>query len=302
MRLGKQAMSAALSALTMSVVALTPGVARADEESVPVTVGFLYPLATNANRPDVTSNVDVSPLYGRVGNVEGAQVGGVVVHASHDVEGVQLGGVATISGGAVTGVQLGGAANVAVLGVAGAQLAPVNVAGPVEGLQLGIVNVGQRVRGVQVGLVNVAEDVDGAAIGLVSVSRDSVHPIAWTSNLQYTNVGVKFATKYVFTMVGAHYGTHEADFDNVGATLAIGGHLPLPASFDVEAQGSFTELAPSRTGSDKKQNSWIAPQIVAGYSVASRLRAFVGGGVRFPITVHLGRDVSRPEVLAGLQF
>lgn len=337
---GNRIHRALLSAVAIAALSGTAGIARAEptspapaappaptaaapaqsseEDRTPVTVSFLYPLATNANRPDVTSNADVSPLYGRVGKIEGGQLGGVVVHAARGVDGVQLGGVATISGGAVSGVQLGGvvnvstasttglqlsgAANVATSDVTGAQVAPVNVAGPVDGVQLGIINVGRNVRGLQLGLVNIAEDVDGAAIGLVSISKDSVHPIVWASNLQYMNAGVKFSTKYVFTMLGAHYGTHEADFDKVGATAAIGGHIPLPASFDVEVQGSFTQLVPSRIRSDSKENSWVAPQVVAGYSVASHFRVFAGGGVRLPISVNLGRDVSRPEVLAGIQF
>jgi hypothetical protein len=78
--------------------------------------------------------------------------------------------------------------------------------------------------------------------------------------------------------------------------------VPLPASFDVEVQGSFTELARRPGRSDSKQNKWIAPQVTAGYSFARHLRAFAGGGVRLPISVDIGRDVSRPEVLAGLQF
>lgn len=207
-----------LSNAVVVAVACTTQLARADER-VPVSIGFLYPLATNANRPDVTSNADVSALYRHVGNVEGLQLGGGVVHAARDVEGVQIGGVASVAGGSMSGVQLGGVANVALERVTGVQASPVNVAGPVEGLQLGLVNVGTRVRGLQLGLVNVAEDVDGGAIGLVSISKDSVHPIVWTSNLQYTNAGVKFSSKYVFTMLGVHYGTREADFDEATSSL-----------------------------------------------------------------------------------
>lgn len=272
-----------------------------EEERSAVTVSVVHPLATNAGRPNVTTNTDLSILWGRVGTVEGAQIGGAFVSASRGIDGAQIGGVATIAVGPVRGAQLAGAANVAE-GVAGAQLAPVNVAGPVDGVQLGVFNVGRKVRGLQVGLVNIAEDVDGGAIGLVSISRDSVHPLAWTSNLQYTNAGVKFTNKYVFTMVGVHYGTHEADFDHVGLTAAIGGHVPLPASFDLEIQGSLTQLATWTTRSKGSDNTWVAPQIVAGYSVATHFRVFAGGGVRLPVSVELGRDVSRPEALAGVQF
>jgi len=286
-----------------------------EEDRVPASVAVLYPLATNANRPDVTTSFDLSLLYGRAGRIEGLQLGAVVTHASRQVEGAQIGGVAALGSG-LSGVQLSGVANVStksaagaqISGVAnvvtgeltGAQIAPVNVAGPASGLQLGVVNVGKKVRGLQLGLVNIADEVDGGAIGLVSISKDSVHPIAWGSNLQYMNAGVKFTTRYLFTTLAAHYGTREGDFDAVGATLAIGGRVPLPERFDIEIQGSFTQLM---SWSEKdKYNSWVAPQLATGYSFAKHLRVFAGGGVRLPVSVEIGREVTRPELIAGLQF
>lgn len=252
-----------------------------EADRVPVSVGFLYPLATNANLTDVVSNADLSVLYGRVGEVEGLQLGGVAVHAGKAVRGAQIGGVLAISGD-----------------VAGAQVSTINVAGPVDGAQLGVVNVGKKVRGVQIGVVNIAEEAD-AAIGIVSISRDGVHPLTWTSNLQTMNAGVKFSTKYMFTTVGVSYGTLEEGLDNVGATMAIGGHLPLPAHFDLELQGSYTQLAARQS---RDGNQWVSHHAIAGYSFAKHLRLFAGGGVRLPIRVEIGREVTRPELLAGIQF
>ena len=304
------------------------------EDRQTLTIGLLHPLATNADRPDVTAQVDLSVFYGRVGVIEGVQLGGGAGYAAHGVSGMQLAGVAAITGGTARGVQLAGLSNLALGGLTGlqlaaavnlssgttqgvqlsgatniasadmngVQLAPVNIAGPVQGLQLGVVNIARHVRGLQLGLINIADEVDGAAIGLVSIARDSVHPIVWTSNLQYMNAGVKFSTKYMFSLLAVHYGTREADFDTVGLTLALGGRLPLPARFDLEAQGSFTQLAPWRRATDEKTSSWIAPQLAVGYTFAPHMRVFVGAGVRLPIEVELGRAVSRPEVLAGLQL
>jgi hypothetical protein len=82
----------------------------------------------------------------------------------------------------------------------------------------------------------------------------------------------------------------------------LGGRLPLPARFDLEAQGSLTQLAPWRNGTERKTSSWIAPQLAVGYTFAPHMRVFVGAGVRVPIDVELGRAVSRPELLAGLQL
>lgn len=313
-----------LSTTAIATLAATTTLARAEPtasdatDRTPVTVGFVYPLATNANRPDVTTNTDLSVLYGRVGAVEGLQLGGVAVLSSRGVTGAQIGGLTGIalggvhgaqlggafnlSQGTTTGLQLSGAANVTTDDVKGAQISTVNVAGPVDGVQIGVVNVGRKVKGLQLGLVNVADDVDGAAIGLVSISKDSVHPLVWTSNLEYMNVGVKFSSKYVYTLFGVYYGNHESDFDHVGATTALGGHIPLPARFDIEVQGALTLIGPVTHPSEKKENSFIAPQVIGGYSFAPHLRVFAGAGVRMPISVHVGRDVSRPEVLAGIQF
>ncbi|MCW5837369.1 MAG: hypothetical protein KIS78_33550 [Labilithrix sp.] len=355
---------------------------RADEGYHPVTLALFHPLATNYARPNATSNLSFSALYGRVGTLDGAALGGAFVYASRGVSGVQLGGAATAVDGPLDGAQLGGVgnlvkgpgsgaqmagvgnvalagfdgaqlgggfnlvkgpssgvqmasggdvaladfdgaqlggglnltrgrfggaqiaggANVVTRDAAGAQLGSVNVAGSMEGLQLGVINVARKVDGAQIGAVNIAEEVDGAAIGVISVSKHGVHPIAWTSNLQHLNAGVKFSTKYVYTVAAVHTGTIEGDFDNVGVTGIVGGHVPLPGAFDVEVQGAISHLVPRPSQSTKEGNLWVAPQVIGGYSFARHLRVFAGGGVRLPATVDLGRDVARPELLAGVQF
>jgi hypothetical protein len=320
-----------------------------DEGYHPVSVALFSPLATNYARPNVRSNFNLSFIYGRVGTIDGMQLGSAVVYTSRGVSGVQLAaaaagsaghvdgaqisGAANLAGGKVGGAQVGGALNLALGGMSGAQVAgavnvsrdfsglqmagavnvttrefegaqlsSVNVAGSVDGAQLGVINIAKKVQGTQIGVINIAEEVDGVALGVVNISKNSVHPVAWTSNLQYMNAGIKFSTKYAYTILGVHYGTHEGDFDNFGTTGAIGGHIPLPAGFDVEVQGSVTHLIPRPSQSSKDGNLWVAPQVIGGYSFARHLRVFAGGGVRLPAIVDLGREVSRPEVLAGVQF
>ncbi|MBX3204306.1 MAG: hypothetical protein KF764_04520 [Labilithrix sp.] len=337
-----------------------------DEGHDPVTVALFSPLATNFARPNTTSNASLGFIYGRVGVVDGAQLGGAVVYASRRVDGVQIGGAATavngpldgaqlagfgnlavgpvegvqlagfgslavgpvagaqvagagnfalggfdgaqLSGafnltrGPFTGVQLSGGGNLATQGVDGAQLSPVNVAGAIDGAQIGVINIARKVNGAQIGAINIAEEVDGVALGVISISRGSLHPVAWTSNLQHMNAGVKFSTRYAYTLVAVHTGTIEGDLDNIGTTAAVGGRVPLPAGFDVEIQGALSHLVPRPSQSTKRGNVWVAPQILGGYAFARHLRVFAGGGVRLPVSVDLGRDVVRPEVLAGVQF
>lgn len=311
-----------------------PTPAPADDGWVPVSASLFYPIATNLGRPDVGVAFDFSLLYGRVGAVDGLQFGTGVTAASRTVHGVQIGAFGNVAVGRVFGVQLGGGGNVAGDGVSGAQIgvvnvarggargaqisggtnvvtreargaqiAPVNVAEQIEGAQIGVVNVARKVRGAQIGVINVADEVDGAALGVVSVSRDGVHPIAWGSNLAYMNAGVKFSTKYLYTVVAMHYGTLETGLDNsYGSTGVVGGRLPLPAGFDVELQGAVTSTILRPNERPQKTNLWLSPELVVGYSFAPHLRLFAGGGARIPAIVDLGRRVTRPEALAGVQF
>ena len=253
-----------------------------------------------------SGRVDGAQLSGAanfaLGSVTGAQLSGATNLALDGMTGGQLSGAANVARGRFTGLQISGGANVATREFEGAQLSAVNVAGSVDGAQIGVVNIGKKVRGAQIGVINVAEEVDGVALGAISISKDSIHPIAWASNLQYMNAGIKFTTKYMYTILGVHYGTLEDDFDNFGTTAAVGAHFPLPAGFDVEVQGSVTHLVPWMTRRSDDGNLWVANHVIGGYSFARHLRVFAGGGARIPAIVNHGREVTRPEVLAGIQF
>lgn len=262
----------------------SPPPSRTDGE-VLASVALVYPLATNLGHPRVASWFDLSLGYGRVGGVKAVQLGAAATYASEWVHGAQ------IAGGAAVARE-----------VRGLQLAPVNVADDVEGAQIGVVNVGRRVKGAQIGVVNVAEDVDGAAVGLVTVNRAGIHPVVWSSNLGYANVGIKFASKYVYTVVAAHYGTPETDLDpRFGSTAALGVHIPLASGFDVEAEGAFSNIQPEGY-SAHRSNSWFHARILPGHAFGSHLRVFAGGGFRAPIDVDVGKSVFRPEFLGGVQF
>lgn len=237
------------------------GRAKANED---LTLGVFYPLATNMDRPWVRTRFDFNLFFGRIGQLDGFQLGGVNGVAriegksSGDMSGVQIAYGANIVGGRASGVQIawlfntneslegwqasafvnhvnGDATGLQVASMvnhaggtlSGAQAGLVNVAHDVRGAQLGLVNVGRSVNGTMIGLVNVADDVDGVPIGLASVTKSGgVHPQVWSSTGTIANVGVKLATKHTYTMPSAHY--HRAyDRDYVGPGFTIGGHIPL---------------------------------------------------------------------------
>lgn len=231
--------------------------------------------------------------------VDGAQSAGGVNVAAGPLRGLQLSALSNLALQRVDGLQATAGANVAADRLHGAQLAVVNIGGDVTGAQVGIVNIGRHVKGLQLGVVNIAKEVDGAAIGLASIAKDSIHPIAWASNLAYTNVAIKFSTKYVYTTVGLGLGTRETDFDGGPlVTMALGGHVPLPGSFDVEPEVAYTQI----DASSSETNHALHPRVVGGYSFAKHLRVFVGGGPRVPIAFDRGSPAVRPEVVAGVQF
>lgn len=295
-----------------------PPSAERPERRVHASAGVAYPLATTMGSPNAHTNLDFSLLYARAGTVDGLQLssfGGA--YASRELNGVQLtmvGAYARHVRGAQIAVgfnlahDLRGVQIASGLGYAdemhGVQLAPLNVAEHVAGVQIGAINVARNVKGVQVGVVNLAEKVDGTALGLVSVSKNSVHPVAFGSNLAFTNAGVKFLTGPVYTLAAVTYGTLENDFDQLAMTGALGGHIPLDAlvaNLDLEPEANIIGVFP-RKGNDIDNNLWLGGRASVGYSFAKHLRVFAGGGARFPLIVNQGREVTRPEILAGVQF
>src|SRR5581483_3327234 len=171
---------------------------------VPVTASLFFPLASNWQAPHARTMLAVNVVYGRVGAVDGLQVG-TVNQTDDRVTGAQLALLLNQTGA-----------------VSGLQVAPVNMAGDVRGMQLGLVNVARKVRGVQLGLINVADDMSGVPIGLISVSKDGgVHPTAWTSRTSLINVGVKFATRNTYTQFSGS-GTAEDTLTTVAGTVGSG--------------------------------------------------------------------------------
>src|SRR6185436_12713141 len=247
-------------------IAPAPPVERAPERRA-VTLGLFYPLATHYGHAEVSSSFDLNLLYGRVGSIDGAQIGGVNVVSREagpvaSMQGLQIGVGANLVDGKVAGLQFAGLLNYvdgstrggqlalganlaegAVHGVQaafafnragelrGLQLSAVNVAGDVDGVQIGLINVARRVRGASIGLVNVADDIDGLPLAPFSVTRTGgVHPSAWSGTSGLGNVGVKLATRRTYTLF---FGSYHRDYDLefVGGGFAIGGSVELGAGF-----------------------------------------------------------------------
>lgn len=237
------------------------------------------------------------------------------------VEGGQAAGLLNVASGRVQGLQAAFGANVATGAVAGAQFATlVNVAGDVDGVQAALVNVAGRVRGMQVGLVNVAEEVEGVPLGLVNVTESGgVHLAAWAGFTTRANLGLKFATRYTYSMLTAgHYRTGKRDafgpglvfgvrvpvHDEVSVALDVGGDYLFGARFCCYRDQTEERIAHTR------DRNHFRFRVLPTYQPKSHFALFAGGGValKVPFAAYsglAGYDQSvelEPELAAGIEL
>jgi hypothetical protein len=309
------------------------------ERILPATAALFFPAATNFDAPNAATRFDFNVAYGRVGRLQGAGFGTVSV-ASGRAEGMRASWMLNYAGGSAQGLELSWGANVAGRlegaqsafvanvvkgGARGAQIAGVNVSGPLEGtqigavnvagdaegLQLGAFNVAKRVHGMQLGFVNVADDVDGVPLGLISVTKTGgVHPVVWSSATTYGNLGLKFATRYTYTMI--HGGVHvDAGRALGGPGFTVGGRIPLdPLVVEIDLQGLhlFGDALCCSDARALRQHDQTQAKVRAsvGYHVAPHFTLFAGGGatgiVRYPPTgTQVTVDVV-PDVFGGIEL
>lgn len=275
------------------------------------------------------------------GDADGAQLGGVFAFTDGPLQGVQLAGLLSWSGSSLSGLQLAGAVNQARNHVRGVQVAGgVNLTyGDVEGVQIGAVNIG-KVRGVQLGLINVSADTEGTQIGVINVARRSsglqvgvinitdnlegeslgiasvprmggVHLVLWGSNSLAANFGVKFASKFTYSILSA--AVHRDDKSTaVGAGLTLGIRFPFLSSFidgctlgsDFGGYRLFRE-----PGLNTRHDEIYKARAVVAYEIARHFSLFAGGGAH--LTYRDDRDEQGhpsqrlrfgPEFFAGLEL
>lgn len=239
--------------------------------------------------------------FAMAGRLRGLQMTSGLSIVRGRAEGVQVGVGANLAGD-VVGAQVGGA-NVAG-NVQGLQLGLVNVASDVKGAQLSFVNVGKNVKGAQLALVNIADDVDGAAIGIVSITRRGVHPQVFGSTASYANAGLKFSTKYLYSLVVLGFGTPEVPVGDATPEVGVGlgTTLGLGSRFDVDLDAVYSMVGVRRDDGADGANHTLQARVLPGYVFAQHLRVFAGGGVRIPLLFDRGGLGVGPLATAGVQF
>jgi hypothetical protein len=208
------------------------------------------------------------------GNVQGAQ-GSVGVNITGGTfTGMQMGGV-NITGGDFTGVQGAVGLNTA-SNVKGLQFAAINVGGDVTGGQVGLINVAKVVRGGQFGLINVSEEVHGVPIGLLTFEKKGqLHLELWSSDIQLTNVAVKFGGKYVYTTVVAGVGPDDR-LRRFSLGLGFGGHVPMGSRLWLDADVVGSSVRGVRDPLAGGANLLAQGRLMLGVQIFERLAVFGG--------------------------
>ena len=171
-----------LCGIVMTVLLLTILGATASEaqpEHHAVNLQFLYPVATSSD-PDLTTNLRLSLLYGRVGSVRGLDLNGVAATTGSDVHALQLTGAYSRIGGLFQGMSVtGGMQHLSADGV-GFQFS--GLANYVEGRFVGVQYSGllNHVRGGFVGFqfagaLN-SNDGPGGFLQIASIANVNVGP------------------------------------------------------------------------------------------------------------------------------
>jgi hypothetical protein len=125
-------------------------------------ISVLYPLSVNKN-DDVSTNINLSLFYGRVGSVSGIELSSMVNHVKRNIIGFEAAGLINFVGGSVEGCQSAGVINSVQTDFTGLQTAGVanSVIGTFTGCQTaGVVNyVNKDFTGLQAaGIANYANE------------------------------------------------------------------------------------------------------------------------------------------------
>jgi hypothetical protein len=160
--------------------------------------------------------------------------------------------------------------------VTGLQAALINVGGDVTGAQLGLLNVARVVTGMQLGLVNVSDEVKGVPVGLLSFEKKGqFHVELYGSDIQLTNLAVKFGGKYVYTALLGGIGPDDR-LERFSLGLGLGLHLPLGERLWLDGDVAGSTVLRTRDPFGGSANVLGQGRLMLGVQLFERF-AFFGG-------------------------
>ncbi|MCP4137197.1 MAG: ankyrin repeat domain-containing protein [bacterium] len=130
------------------------------------------------NVVDDLAGVQISPCNISFGDMEGAQILGLVNYVDDDITGFQLGLLCNATDEDLFGLQFG-VVNLVMedmdIGQVGALVNYVD--DTATGIQVGAFNYAERIKGVQIGIINFAERMSGVQIGAINIILEGAIPV-----------------------------------------------------------------------------------------------------------------------------
>lgn len=246
-------------------------------------------------------------IFDWASDVDGVQLAAVGTHTARDLNGLQAAGLFNVLRRDLEGIQVAGAVNVG--RVDGFQLAPINISQRARGLQVGVFNIAREIDGLQVGVVNVTDNLDGESLGIIPLPRKGgIHLALWGSNSLLGNVGIKFASRYAYSLLSAGIGNEEdeaGEKESVYAGgLTMGASLPLGSGFRAASDlGVYRRFRDEFTFDGQDQLYKL--RVIGAFSIARRMTPFLGGGMF--VSVHDLSDGTTdseagPEFFLGVEL
>ena len=205
--------AAILTAQSMSGILAQEPKPENELKMFPAQMSFVYPMTTQgaqtvnyrylfsfnmfAGKVGAVQGVELGGFFNKVeGDMTGIQLGGLI-NSAKTVTGAQFGGLINISENVTTGIQFGGLANIT-KSVKGAQLGGlININTEITGVQFGgIANIGENIKGTQFGgIVNLTEKIEGQQFGGIANIGKEVSGVSFAGLFNRTETlrGVQFA-------------------------------------------------------------------------------------------------------------
>jgi hypothetical protein len=251
--------------------------------------------------------------------VEGAQIAGLTNWSNDAFTGLQLSGALNQAKGYARGIQLTGGINAAygnldgvqigafnIGKVRGLQLGLINISADTEGTQIGVINIARRSQGLQVGVVNITDALKGESLGIASLPREGgIHLMLWGSNSLSGNLGVKFGSKVVYSILSGVL-SRENKQNIYGGGITMGVHFPIfPAlidglalSGDVGGYRVVRDPAPNT-----RHDEVYKGRVLLSYEIVKHFSFFAGGGVQIGVRGDDKLSVTPgPEICGGLEL
>ncbi|SOE22702.1 hypothetical protein SAMN06298216_3111 [Spirosomataceae bacterium TFI 002] len=257
--------------------------------------------------PHVTNDFSFNVLGGYAGNINKAELGGIINLVRKNVTGVQIAGFANVVGNDLKGVQIAGSVNVdlgeskgaVISGLAninlkktvGAQIAGgFNMAmKEMSGIQIAPVNYATNfTKGVQLGVVNISKVNSGVPIGLFSYAKYGGYrrlEIAY-SELNDTELSFKTGVPKLYNIISSGFSYGKSNKPLLGLGYGLGTSWQYGKSFGSSFEIESSLYAPS----DIDHLDYLSQNFKASLNFEAKLGSRIAFFVAPTINVYTSTD------------